>query len=296
MEVENQILLSDTASISTGNSEIIDGYELIHPIEISYKGHFFGDNALWLIDTILKSTNDEYMNLITTYNIFEELTNSDTFNMRVQCLSPYRNEFYRDFITFGYIGKYTSYINRIYNINYIEELSTKSVYEFSIVIPARNSAYNLQHTIMTCLEQRRMSSRDYEIVISNNSDSKLWRVTLVDTGINSQTGSSVAKVRKYIEGEPFILTYGDGVFNVNLSHLLDYHQSSKSIATIAAIQPGGRFGVLDLEKNNMVKKFSEKAIEDGGWINGGFMVFESGIFDYLSEQQNCVLETAPMAL
>ncbi len=136
--------------------------------------------------------------------------------------------------------------------------------------------------------------REGNRMIVHKNTSEPWRVTLVDTGINSQTGCRVAKVRKHIGNESFMLTYGDGVSNVDIPSLLEFHNKNKTIATITAIQPGGRFGVLDLTPTNKVKKFSEKAIEDGGWINGGFMVLEPGIFDYISERENCVLETEPM--
>lgn len=137
--------------------------------------------------------------------------------------------------------------------------------------------------------------RDHNKMIVHKNTSEPWRVTLVDTGYNSQTGSRVAKVRKYMDDEPFMLTYGDGVSNVNITQLFEYHKKNKKVATITAIQPGGRFGVLDLSENNSVNKFAEKAKEDGGWINGGFMVLEPEIFNYISEQENCVLETEPMA-
>ncbi len=92
-----------------------------------------------------------------------------------------------------------------------------------------------------------------------------------------------------------MLTSREGVSNVDIPSLIEFHNHSKSITTITAIQPGGRFGVLELSDNNRVNKFAGKAVEDDGWINGGFMVFEPGIFDYLSEQENCVLEIEPMA-
>ena len=122
-----------------------------------------------------------------------------------------------------------------------------------------------------------------------------WRVTLVDTGINTQTGSRVKRVEKYIGGEPFMLTYGDGVSNVDLSALLEQHRASGKLATLTGIQPGGRFGVLDLdEQGNTVTGFREKAREDGGWINGGFMVMDPEVFHYLSADEGCVLEREPM--
>ena len=122
-----------------------------------------------------------------------------------------------------------------------------------------------------------------------------WRVTLVDTGLNTQTGGRVKRVQKYIGNEPFMLTYGDGVGDVNLNALLEQHKESGKIATLTGIQPGGRFGVLDLDKTGTsVSGFREKAREDGGWVNGGFMVMEPRVFDYLSANEDCILERAPM--
>lgn len=122
-----------------------------------------------------------------------------------------------------------------------------------------------------------------------------WRVTLVDTGLNTQTGARVKRVQKYIGNERFMLTYGDGVSTVDLKALLVQHEASGKIVTLTGIQPGGRFGVLDLDKSGKtVAGFREKAKEDGGWINGGFMVMEPGAFDYLSEAEDCILERTPM--
>lgn len=122
-----------------------------------------------------------------------------------------------------------------------------------------------------------------------------WRVTLVDTGLHSQTGSRIKRVQKYIGNEPFLLTYGDGVSNVDLTALVKQHQHSGKLATLTAIQPGGRFGVLDInEAGDTVTGFREKAKEDGGWINGGFMVVQPEVFDYLSEDENCIFERIPL--
>ena len=122
-----------------------------------------------------------------------------------------------------------------------------------------------------------------------------WRVTLVDTGLNTQTGARVKRVQKYLGDEPFMLTYGDGVSNVDLNALLDQHRQSGKIVTLTGIQPGGRFGVLDIaEDSDTVVGFREKAKEDGGWINGGFMVAQPELFDYLSSEESCVLERTPL--
>lgn len=122
-----------------------------------------------------------------------------------------------------------------------------------------------------------------------------WRVTLVDTGLNTQTGARVKRVEKYIGDEPFMLTYGDGVSDVDLHALVSRHRASGKIVTLTGVQPGGRFGVLDLdETGTAVSGFREKAKEDGGWINGGFMVMEPDVFRYLREEESCVLEREPL--
>lgn len=122
-----------------------------------------------------------------------------------------------------------------------------------------------------------------------------WRVTIVDTGLNTQTGARIKRVQKYIGDAPFMLTYGDGVSNVNLDALLAQHRHSDKVVTLTGIQPGGRFGVLDIaEDSDTVVGFREKAKEDGGWINGGFMVAEPTLFDYLSVDESCTLERMPL--
>lgn len=119
-----------------------------------------------------------------------------------------------------------------------------------------------------------------------------WRVTLVDTGLMTQTGGRVKRVQKYVGSEAFMLTYGDGVSDVDLFALLEQHRDSGKTVTLTGIQPGGRFGVLDLD-GQTVTGFREKVKEDGGWINGGFMVMEPDIFDRLNGDV-CVLEREPL--
>ena len=122
-----------------------------------------------------------------------------------------------------------------------------------------------------------------------------WKVTLVDTGLNTQTGGRIKRVERYIGDEPFLLTYGDGLGTVDLNALLDQHRKSGKTVTLTGVQPGGRFGVLDLdEQGSTVTGFREKAREDGGWINGGFMAMEPEVFRYLSAEEDCVLEREPM--
>ena len=120
-----------------------------------------------------------------------------------------------------------------------------------------------------------------------------WRVTLVDTGLNTQTGGRIKRVQKYIGDEPFMLTYGDGVGTVDLNALLEQHRASGKTATLTGVQPGGRFGVLDIE-GQTVTGFREKAKEDGGWSNGGFMALNPEVFRYLTDEEGCVFERQPL--
>lgn len=120
-----------------------------------------------------------------------------------------------------------------------------------------------------------------------------WKVTLVDTGLNTMTGGRLKRVQKYIGNETFMLTYGDGVSDVNLPSLLQSHRMSKKMATMTTVQLSARFGVVDIEADNSISSFREKADIDGSWINGGFMVFEPGIFDLIDGDQT-ILEKYPL--
>ena len=111
-------------------------------------------------------------------------------------------------------------------------------------------------------------SNNNKMIIHNNV-SEPWKVTLVDTGLHTMTGGRIKRVQKYIGNKRFMLTYGDGVSDVNLRKLEEYHIKCGKIVTLTAIQPGGRFGILDIdEETNKIKSFVEKSKEDGGWING----------------------------
>ncbi len=132
-----------------------------------------------------------------------------------------------------------------------------------------------------------------EMVIHNNI-AEPWRVTIVDTGLNTQTGGRIKKIKDYLHNERFMLTYGDGVCDININTLIDFHIKSGRYATMTAIQPGGRFGVLDIKDDCSISKFTEKSKEDGGWINGGFMVLEPEIFNYLSNNPNLSFEHEPL--
>ncbi|MFA5076876.1 MAG: glucose-1-phosphate cytidylyltransferase [Candidatus Micrarchaeia archaeon] len=113
----------------------------------------------------------------------------------------------------------------------------------------------------------------------HDTHSEDWKVTLVDTGLETQTGGRVKKVQKYIDGA-FMLTYGDGLSDINIRDLVQFHKKHGKPATVTAVQPPGRFGVLNIEGES-VKNFSEKPKGDGVWINGGFFVLEPAVFDYI---------------
>jgi len=120
-----------------------------------------------------------------------------------------------------------------------------------------------------------------------------WRITLEDTGLNTMTGGRLKRAQKYVGSETFMLTYGDGVGDINIPALLDYHRQQGKLATLTAVQPSGRFGALKLDETGAVNTFAEKPQGDGTWINGGFFVFEPGVFDYI-EGDETVLERAPL--
>ena len=135
-------------------------------------------------------------------------------------------------------------------------------------------------------------SQGGEVVVHNNV-AEPWKVTVVDTGLSTMTGGRVKRIQKYLAGETFMLSYGDGVCDVDINELLAFHKRAGRIATITAIQPGGRFGMLEIDDDGAIRSFAEKKKEDGGWVNGGFMVFEPQIFDYL-EGDETVLERTPL--
>ncbi|MFA6238874.1 MAG: glucose-1-phosphate cytidylyltransferase [Bacteriovorax sp.] len=128
----------------------------------------------------------------------------------------------------------------------------------------------------------------------HNTASEDWTVTLVDTGPETQTGARIKKIEKYIKGENFMLTYGDGLSNVNINELLAFHQKNGKIGTMTSIQPEGRFGALDIDANGQVTKFIEKPKGDGNWINGGFFILNKEFFNYLSQQEDLILEKEPL--
>lgn len=128
----------------------------------------------------------------------------------------------------------------------------------------------------------------------HKNETEPWKVTLVDTGKKSMTGGRIKRVKDYIGEETFCLTYGDGVTNLNINELIQFHRKQKVLATLTAVQSPGRFGAFKLNENqNKISAFKEKPKGDGAWINGGFFVLEPGIMDYIDDDLT-VWEQEPM--
>lgn len=117
----------------------------------------------------------------------------------------------------------------------------------------------------------------------HSSKSEPWTITLIDTGLETLTGGRIKRIEPYINNETFMLTYGDGVSDVNVKELYEFHKKNNKYATLTSVQPSGRFGALALNKKSNVTAFQEKPKGDGAWINGGFFVLEPQIFKYLKD-------------
>jgi len=127
-----------------------------------------------------------------------------------------------------------------------------------------------------------------------NNSAEPWKVTLLDTGLNSMTGGRIRRAQEFIGNETFMLTYGDGVANIDINNLLKFHKAHGRSLTMTSAQLEGRFGALDINKNNKVCEFKEKPKGDGGWINAGYFVCEPKVFDYITQGDECVFEHAPL--
>ena len=125
-----------------------------------------------------------------------------------------------------------------------------------------------------------LSSNNHEY---HSSDAEPWKITLVDTGIETMTGGRIKRIKEYVGDQSFMLTYGDGVSNIDISKLLESHKKNDSYCTLTAVHPPARFGALEILEDNKVESFLEKPKGDGLWINGGFMVCEPEIFKYIDD-------------
>lgn len=131
-----------------------------------------------------------------------------------------------------------------------------------------------------------------DVIVHHNS-SEPWKVTVVDTGLNTMTGGRIKRIQKYVDNESFMLTYGDGVSNVNIDKLVKFHKSHSKIATLTAVNVGQRFGVLGINNDDIITSFREKKDNDGASISGGFMVLEPEVFDYI-DGDDTVFEQKPL--
>ncbi len=129
-------------------------------------------------------------------------------------------------------------------------------------------------------------------IISNHAED--WRITLVDTGIETMTGGRLKRVETYLDNETFCLTYGDGLSNINITAELEFHRKHGKLATITAVQPPGRFGVLKINNDDRVSSFEEKPSDEIGWINGGFFILEPGVISYI-DGDNVSWEQSPLS-
>jgi len=121
-----------------------------------------------------------------------------------------------------------------------------------------------------------------------------WKVTLVDTGLSTLTGGRLLRAREHSDGQPFFLTYGDGVANIDMTALLEFHRSHNGVATMTSVLPEGRYGSVEADSDGTVKRFVEKPRGDRQWINGGFFVFNPEIFEYLPNCDQTSLEREPI--
>jgi glucose-1-phosphate cytidylyltransferase len=146
-----------------------------------------------------------------------------------------------------------------------------------------------------------MHQADLTIDLKNNtmeyhiSKSEPWRLTLVDTGLNTMTGGRLKRIRPYVGDETFMMTYGDGVADINIAKLVAFHRSGRKLATLTAVQPRGRFGAMELNhEDGTVRSFQEKPEGEGAWINGGFFVLEPAALDYVAEGDQSIWERKPL--
>jgi len=135
--------------------------------------------------------------------------------------------------------------------------------------------------------------KNNDIKIHSN-ECESWKVTLLDTGLNTMTGGRIKRAEQFIGTEPFLLTYGDGVSDVNILNSIEFHEKNKKLVTVTAVQPASRFGSLRIGKNNFVSDFREKPKENETWINGGYFVCDPKIFKYIDDDST-VLEEEPLA-
>jgi glucose-1-phosphate cytidylyltransferase len=135
--------------------------------------------------------------------------------------------------------------------------------------------------------------RENSVEIHENR-SEPWKVTLLDTGLEAMTGARIRRARSFVGDQRFMLTYGDGVSDVNLRDVLDFHLRHGRAATMTVIQPEGRFGSISMRPDGLIGHFQEKPAGEGGWVNGGFFVCEPEVFDYIDDEESTIFERSPL--
>jgi len=163
------------------------------------------------------------------------------------------------------------------------------------VICAGYKSHYIKEYFMNYALQKSSVTFDFEKGTTTYHDSEIepWKVTIVDTGLESMTGGRIRRIEKYIGNNTFMLTYGDGVADIDIKALLASHKASGKAATLTAVKPVGRFGVIDINTDNSISKFHEKPTDGGVWINGGFFVCEPEIFKLLKSDAE-VWEKEPL--
>ena len=156
------------------------------------------------------------------------------------------------------------------------------------------------YTIKEFFSNYFLHQSDITLDLVNNSmevhqnQSEPWKVTLLDTGINTMTGGRIKRAKKYIDNEDFLLTYGDGLSDVDISALVNFHKGHMKAITMTAVQPDGRYGALDISGDNLISSFNEKPKGDGSWINGGFFVCQPSVLDYIDGDET-IFEQEPLS-
>lgn len=131
-------------------------------------------------------------------------------------------------------------------------------------------------------------------IIPHKNHCEPWKVTLIDTGLETMTGSRIKKVRHYLNNEPFMLTYGDGVSDVNIRDLIEFHKSHGKTTTMTSVQPEGRYGNLIINQDQQILSYKEKPKGDGSWINAGYFVCQPDVFDFIPDGDNVIFEREPL--
>jgi glucose-1-phosphate cytidylyltransferase len=158
------------------------------------------------------------------------------------------------------------------------------------------------HTIKSFFIDYEAHTRDITLTLGSGGaieflsdhDESDWRVTLADTGLNAMTGARIQRIRKYVQGEEFMLTYGDGVGDVDIEQLLAFHRSHGKVLTVTGVRPPGRFGEIETRGDGIVSGFNEKPQATGGRISGGYFVASPRLFDYLDDREDLVFERGPL--